>query len=158
MDPRAAKYRAELEAIRANADPVAFAICQRWHGEKFAVPGHGATSFVRGQLSAAEVAVAVVLARLAGAERAEVDRLRAERDRYLEALEKIKKLTGPCAHGHLEDPCTCADCTIRRIANHAKNGCGDKARAALNPTDADKRNREAFGVGLKKDKGNDDAD
>uniref|UniRef100_A0A6H1ZFB9 Uncharacterized protein n=1 Tax=viral metagenome TaxID=1070528 RepID=A0A6H1ZFB9_9ZZZZ len=82
MDPRAAKYRAELEAIRANADPVAFAICQRWHGEKFAVPGHGATSFVRGQLSAAEVAVAVVLERLAGAEGAEVARLTAERDRY----------------------------------------------------------------------------
>lgn len=87
MDPRAAKYRAELEAIRANADPVAFAICQRWH-EKFAVPGHGATSFVRGQLSAAEVAVAVVMERL-GAEGADVARLTAERDRYREALERV---------------------------------------------------------------------
>jgi len=65
----------------------------------------------------------------------EVARLTAERDRYLEALEKIKKLTGHCAHWHLEDPCTCADCAIRRIANHAKNGCGDEGRPVLNPTD-----------------------
>jgi len=71
------------------------------------------------------------------AELAAMDRLRykAERDRYREALEKIKKLTGHCAHWHLEDPCTCADCAIRRIANHAKNGCGDEGRPVLNPTD-----------------------
>ena len=52
-----ASYVEELRGLAATANPVALAICQRWHGATFGHPGYGDTNFVRGQLEWAGVAL-----------------------------------------------------------------------------------------------------